>query len=157
MKVSGSAVVPYSVATGSDTLASTKIGDWNAAITGRFGAALDRILVYFKGGVGFSNINSSVTDSCSAAPCSPGLLTATGSSGRPFWVGGVGIEYAFDNAWSIKGEFLNLGIYKKFEVCGPGAAAAAGSTFCGIHNIEGVRTYKIGLNYHFNTPIVARY
>jgi outer membrane immunogenic protein len=157
MKLSGSTVVPYSLGTGSDTVASTRIGDWYAAFTGRFGYAWDRVLVYLKGGVGFSNINSSVIDACSAAPCSPGLLTASGSSDQPFWVGGVGVEYALNGDWSIKGEFLNLGMYKKLEVCGPGAAAAAGSTFCGIHNIEGVRTYKVGVNYRFNTPDVAKY
>jgi outer membrane immunogenic protein len=58
MKVSASAVSPYSFATGSDTVASTRIGDWYAAVTGRFGAAWDRVMVYLKGGVGFSNINS---------------------------------------------------------------------------------------------------
>jgi len=157
IKVSGSTVAPYSVYSGSDTVASTTIGNWYASVAGRFGYAWDRVLVYFKGGVGFSNINLSVIDTCSAAPCSPGLLTATGSTNQPFWVGGVGVEYAVNSTWSIKGEFLNLGIYKKFEVCGPGAMAAAGSTFCGSHNIEGVRTYKVGLNYHFNAPIVAKY
>jgi outer membrane immunogenic protein len=157
MRVSASAVAPYSVGTGSDTVASTGIGDWYASVSGRFGYAWDRVLLYLKGGVGFSNVNSSVIDACSAAPCSPGQLTATGSANQPFWVAGVGVEYAFNNNWSVKGEFLNLGMYKKFEICGPGAAAAAGSTFCGIHNIEGVRTYKVGVNYHFNTPIVAKY
>ena len=156
MKVSASAVVPYSFGTGSDTVASTRIGDWYAAVTGRFGAAWDRVLVYLKGGVGFSNIHSSVIDACTAAPCSPALLTATGSSNQPFWVAGVGVEYAFNNNWSVKGEFLILGMYEKFAVCGPGAAAAAGSTFCGLHNIEGVRTFKLGVNYYFN-PLARTY
>jgi outer membrane immunogenic protein len=157
MKVSGSNVSRYSIDAGSDTVDSTRIGDWDAAVAGRFGYAWDRVLVYLKGGVGFSSIKSSVIDTCTAGPCNLGPLTATGSSNQPFWVAGIGIEYAFNHDWSIKGEFLNLGMFKKFDVCGTGAAAAAGSTFCGIHNIEGVRTYKVGVNYHFNTPIVARY
>jgi outer membrane immunogenic protein len=158
MKVSGSAPSVYSLYAGTnDTIASTRIGDWAAAASGRFGYAWDRVLVYLKGGVGFSSINSSVIDACTAAPCSPGLLTATGSSKQPYWVAGAGVEYAFNNSWSVKGEFLNLGMYKKFEVCGPGAAAAAGSTFCGIHAIEGVRTYKVGLNYRFNTSNITKY
>jgi outer membrane immunogenic protein len=151
MKVSASAVSPYSSGTGSDTIASTRIGNWYASVAGRFGATWDRVLVYFKGGVGFSNIKSSEIDACTTAPCSPGLLTATGSSNRPFWVAGVGVEYAFNNNWSVKGEFLVLGMYQKYAVCGPGAAAAAGSTFCGLHNIEGVHTFKVGVNYYFNT------
>jgi outer membrane immunogenic protein len=157
MRVSASAVAPYSFGTGSDTVASTRIGDWYAAVTGRFGYAWDRVLVYLKSGVGFSNINSSVIDACAAAPCTPGLLTATGSSKQPFWVAGAGVEYAFNNNWSVKGEFLVLGIYKTYAVCGPGAAAAAGSTFCGKHNIEGVHTFKAGVNYHFDTPILAKH
>ncbi len=151
MKVSASAVSPYSSGTGSDTIASTRIGNWYASVSGRFGGTWDRVLVYLKGGVGFSNIKSSEIDACTTAPCSPGLLTATGSSNRPFWVAGVGVEYAFNNNWSVKGEFLILGIYQKYAVCGPGAAAAAGSTFCGLHNIEGVHTFKLGVNYYFNT------
>jgi outer membrane immunogenic protein len=158
MKLAGSTLSPYSVNAGtSDTVASTRIGDWYAAASARFGYAWDRALLYLKGGVGFVNVNSSVIDSCSAAPCSPGLLTAAGSSSQPYWVAGAGVEYAVNNSWSIKGEFLNLGMYKRFEVCGPGAAAAAGSTFCGIHAIEGVRTYKLGVNYHFNTLNGAGY
>jgi len=158
MKVSASIIDVYSNHAGTnDTVASTRIGDWSGAVTARVGYAWDRILVYVKGGVGFANISSSVIDACSTAPCSPGLLTATGGSNQPSWVGGVGLEYAFSHDWSVKGEFLNLGMYKKFEVCGPGGAAAAGSTFCGVHNIEGVRTYKLGVNYHFNSPIIARY
>jgi hypothetical protein len=57
----------------------------------------------------------------------------------------------------VKGEFLVLGMYKAFAVCGGGAAAAAGSTFCGKGNIDGVHSFKVGVNYHFNTPIMAKY
>ena len=151
MKVSASAVVPYSSGTGSDSIASTRIGNWYASVAGRFGATWDRVLVYLKGGIGFSNIKSSEIDACATAPCSPGLLTATGSSNQPFWVAGVGVEYAFNSNWSVKAEYLMLGMFEKYAVCGPGAAAAAGSTFCGRHNIEGVHTFKMGVNYYFKT------
>jgi outer membrane immunogenic protein len=157
MKLSGSSLVPYSKYTGFDSASSTTIGDWSAALTGRVGYAWDRVLLYLKGGVGFSDIRSSFVDSCSAAPCSPSLITATGSSQQPFWVAGVGVEYAFNREWSIKGEFLTLGMFKSFAVCGAGAGAAAGSTFCGKYNVEGVYAFKIGLNYHFNAPIFAKY
>jgi outer membrane immunogenic protein len=157
MKISGSSIVPYSKYTGFDSVSSTTIGDWNAALTGRVGYAWDRVLVYLKGGVGFSEIRSSFIDACSAAPCSPSLITATGSSQQPFWVAGAGVEYAFNREWSIKGEFLTLGLYKSFAVCGAGAGAAAGSTFCGKYNVEGVYAFKIGVNYYFNAPILAKY
>jgi len=158
MRLTGSVVDPYSVTgLGSDTRDSTRIGDWFAAVTGRVGYAWDRVLVYGKGGVGFANINSSVIDACNTGACGGGLLTTNYSSNQAFWVGGGGIEYAFTNAWSVKGEYLFLGIDKTYAVCGPGAAAAAGSTYCSNHNIEGIHTFKVGLNYHFNSPVVAKY
>jgi outer membrane immunogenic protein len=157
MKLSASTVDPYSRGTSSDTLSTTRIGDWSAAVTGRVGYAWDRVLVYLKSGVGFADISSSLIDACAAAPCSAALLTSTGSSHQPFWVGGAGIEYALNSDWSIKGEVLVLGMYKTYAVCGPGAGAAAGSTFCGKYSVEGAHTFKIGANYHFNAPIAARY
>lgn len=158
MSLRGSAVDPYSVvALGSDTVASTKIGDWYAAVTGRIGYAWDRVLVYGKGGVGFANISSSIIDSCNTGACGGGLLNTNGSSNQAFWVAGGGIEYAFNPNWSVKGEYLFLGIDKTYAVCGPGAATAAGSTFCSNHNIEGIHTFKLGVNYHFNSAVVAKY
>lgn len=92
-------------------------------------------------------MHSSLIDECPAAPCSPGLPIPTGGSNQPFWVAGAGIEYAFNNNWSVKEKFLSWAFT---------AAAASGSTFCGNHNTEGIRTFKVGLNYHFNSPIVSK-
>lgn len=158
MRLTGSVIDPYNVPTlGSDTRDSTRIGDWYAAVTGRVGYAWDRLLVYGKGGVGFANISSSVIDTCSTGACGGGLLNTNYSSNQAFWVAGGGVEYAFNPSWSVKGEYLFLGINKTYAVCGPGAATAAGSTFCSNHNIEGVHTFKVGVNYHFNSPVVAKY
>jgi len=152
MRLSGSVIDPYSAdLRGGDTRDSTRIGDWYASVAGRVGYAWDRVLVYGKGGVGFANINSTVIDTCNTGACGPGLLTATHSSNQAFWVAGGGVEYAFNPGWSIKGEYLFLGIDKTYAVCGPGAASAAGSTFCSSHNIEGIHTFKVGLNYRFSS------
>lgn len=158
MKVAASGVVPYSFLTGSDTTSETHIGRWDATLAGRAGVVLwERLLLYGKGGVGLANIHASYKDTCATAPCSPSLLTAKGGTNEPFWVGGAGIEYAISNEWSIKGEAMVFGMFKLFSVCGPGGGAAAGSTFCGRWNVEGAHTVKLGANYHFNAPLVARY
>lgn len=157
MRLTGSTVDPYSVVgLGSDTTASTHIGDWYASIAGRLGYAFDHWLVYAKGGVGFANVNSTIVDACNTGACGGGLLNASGSSKQAFWVAGGGLEYALNPAWSIKGEYLFLGLNTTYSVCGPGAATAAGSTFCGNHNVDGIHTFKLGVNYHFNTPIAAK-
>lgn len=156
--LTGSTIVPYSVPTqGSDSVDSSKFGDWYVALTGRAGYAWDRVLVYAKGGVGFANLKSSFIDACNTGACGGGLVNATGSANQAFWVAGGGVEYAFNANWSVKGEYLFLGINNTYSVCGAGAATAAGSTFCGNHNLDGVHTGKIGLNYHFGGPVVAKY
>jgi outer membrane immunogenic protein len=149
MRLSGSVIDPYGAG---DTTDSTQIGDWYASVTGRVGYVWDRVVLYGKGGVGFANINSTVIDACNTGACGSGLLTATHSSNQAFWVAGGGVEYAFNLGWSIKGEYLFLGIDKTYAVCGPGAASAAGSTFCSNHNVEGIHTFKVGLNYRFTSP-----
>ena len=109
LKLGSSGAIPYSSGTGWNTRSTTHVGDWYGSLSGRLGIAWDRLLFYFKGGVGFTNIAGAVTDNCSAAPCSASLLVATESSRQPFWVAGAGIEYAVPNTpWSIKGEAFIL-------------------------------------------------
>ena len=145
-RVHAASIDLYSYAHGADTIAYTRIGNWEADITGRAGLILwDRLLAYVKVGVGFSKITSTLTDSCTAAPCGASTLAATGKSSQPFGVAGAGIEYAFTKRWSFKVETLFLGMYKNISVCGPGGGTSVGSTFCGRTNVEGAHTAKLGL------------
>jgi outer membrane immunogenic protein len=161
MRLTRRAVDPFSLGPvanfNGDTIDTTKIGDWYGAATGRLGWANDRALFYVKGGVGFTGARASVTDTCTVAPCGGATLAAvSGSNSRAFWVGGGGIEYAWTDQWSIKAEYLFLGIHQGLNVCGP---ASTGVTFCSPHTLGGVHTAKIGLNYHFDWggPVTARY
>jgi outer membrane immunogenic protein len=162
MKLSGSAVDPYSIGPtsyGGDTSAFTRIGNWYGVAAGRLGYAWDRVLFYGKAGVGFTDVNSSVTDFCTTGACGRGTLGAGYSDTQAFWVGGGGIEWAFDPNWSVKAEYLFLGINKSYSVCGAGGGTATGSNYCSSHSNDGVHTAKVGLNYRFNWggPVVARY
>src|SRR6185436_14611047 len=144
MRLTARTTNPYSENFNNDTLDSTRIGDWYGAITGRGGYATERGLFYLKGGVGFANLQSSVTDTCSIAPCGAGLLNASTEKFRAFFVGGGGMEWAWHDKWTVKAEYLYLGINENFNVCGPGGGAAAGSTFCASHSLSGVHTGKLG-------------
>jgi outer membrane immunogenic protein len=129
---------------------STRIGDWVGALTGRAGYAADRALFYVKGGVGFTDLKSAVIDTCNAAPCGTGLLNATSrDSTRAFYVAGGGIEWAWFDKWTMKAEYLYLGLNETFAVCGPGGGTSAGSSFCSNRSLDGVHTGKFGLNYKF--------
>jgi outer membrane immunogenic protein len=70
---------------------------WTSTVTGRVGAAFDRLLVYGKGGVAFAHDKDSLTDIVGNAASAS--LTRTG------WTAGAGLEYAFAPNWSAKIEY----------------------------------------------------
>jgi opacity protein-like surface antigen len=147
MRLTANAINPYSLPFNGDTLDTTTIGNWFGALSGRAGWATDRALFYAKGGVGFTEVKSTVTDNCSGGLCGASLLNASSSNTRAFFVGGGGIEWAWTGNWTVKTEYLYLGLNETYSVCGPGGGGVAGSTFCSGHSLSGVHTGKIGLNY----------
>jgi outer membrane immunogenic protein len=144
-----------------NTFFHTKVGDWYSAITGRFGIAWDRTLIYAKLGASFTDVHTSAIDNCSVAPCGAGLLNATGKKIIVGLAVGGGLEYALSENWSIKGEYLYLGIDRTVSACGvqtnPIVPASFGATFCSDTTVHGVHTAKFGVNYRFGGPVVARY
>ncbi len=148
MRMTGSVINPNSVPTlGSDTTSSAHVGDWYGVLAGRLGYAVDRTLLYVKGGAAFTQISASMNDNCTVAPCGTGTLNATGSGPTLGWTVGGGIEYAMGTNWSLKAEYLYLNFDQSFDVCGAGGGGAAGARFCGAQSISGIHTGKIGLNY----------
>src|SRR5262249_21486071 len=82
---------------------STK-SDWFSTIRGRFGLAVDRVLVYGTGGVAFADRNATGSDLPQGCPfsCFSIKETAVGV------VGGVGAEYALSGPWTMKAEYLYI-------------------------------------------------
>mgnify|MGYP001301575847 CR=1 FL=1 len=74
---------------------------WTSTVTGRIGAAFNRLLVYGKGGLALAEDRSSLTDLAGN--------TATDSLLRTGWTVGAGLEYALDENWSAKIEYDYLG------------------------------------------------
>ncbi|WP_083587763.1 outer membrane protein [Bradyrhizobium erythrophlei] len=70
---------------------------------------------------------------------------------------GAGIEYAFTNNWSLKGEYLYLGTRRTFTQSGEAGGGLADTVETNTASEPGVHTAKIGLNYRFGGPIVANY
>ena len=114
---------PYNLAFGfNDTTDSTAVGNWHSAIAGRLGYTVDRTMFYLKGGGGFTHMAGESLDLCTTtgANCSSQSLTARGSATPVFSVIGGGAEWAVSQKWSVKAEYLHLGLYGTFAVCGPG-------------------------------------
>jgi outer membrane immunogenic protein len=142
-----------------DVLGTGKVGDWYGMITGRFGYAWDRTLLYIKGGVAFVQVGASVADACQTVAIGCGnwiVATRDTTDTITTWTLGGGVEWAIYNNWSIKGEymFIGLGDSHSLTTCGfaagPGGVAVAGGQFCFNHEFAGIHTAKLGLNYRFN-------
>ncbi len=148
MHLNGSGADPRSPAL--DTVADTRVGDWYGVLAGRLGwAVVPNWLLYVKGGAVWTDINASVVDSCTVAPCGGATVNASGSKTETGWTVGGGAEWMFAPHWSVKAEYLFLGIDETIKVCGPGGANAAGGTYCWNHDVQGIHTAKMGINYHF--------
>jgi outer membrane immunogenic protein len=153
LNIEGSALDPFQAAPltyGS----ATKIGDWYGMITGRLGYSWDRAMIYVKGGAAFVNVESSVYD---AAPIGLAPWSLTTSETVATWTVGGGIEWAFDMNWSIKAEYMYIGLNGTQGI----ASALPGdlANHYWDNDISGIHTAKVGLNYRFGggAPVMARY
>ena len=86
---------------------------------------------------------------------------ATRSNDWAHWTIGGGVEWAFAGNWTVKGEYMFIGLDND-SACGLGTnnALVPARSFCWNHSgLNGVSTAKIGLNYLFGggVPVVARY
>lgn len=134
-----------------DTLASTTIGDWYAVFAGRLGVTVDRALFYVKGGAAWTHNTNGVVDANPAGA----TINTTASHDVWGWAAGAGIEYAFTPNWSLKGEYLYLGVAKTFR--DTGVVLPGGAVDYVISSNPNIHTAKIGVNYRFGGPVVARY
>jgi outer membrane immunogenic protein len=140
-----------------DSVNSTRIGDAYGVIAGRIGFASHRALFYAKGGVAFIGSSSSFSDLCNTGACGGGLLFLGRSDTQTTYAVGAGVEYALTNNWSIKGEYLYLGTQRTYTQSGPLLSGTGGVTYTNTVSDPGVHTAKLGINYRFGGPVVAKY
>jgi outer membrane immunogenic protein len=110
------------------------------SVTGRVGVTAGAALFYAKGGYAWANNQVSLTV--------PNVATVSESKTHSGWTVGAGVEYMFASNWSLKGEYM----YADY------GNARYGDATTGFTNL-GLTTHTVkgGINYHFNSPIVAKY
>jgi outer membrane immunogenic protein len=131
--------------------------NWMADITGRVGVvAVDRALIYLKGGVAWEGSNFTVGNSVTVA----GTTFAANASGSGTQVGGLlgmGIEYAFLPNWSAKLEYnyIDFGT-RSFNATIAANASFAGTPLAALSGVtvptsitENEHIVKAGVNYRF--------
>ena len=141
-----------------DVLGTARIGDWYGMITGRLGyAGWDRVLLYVKGGAAFVPVRASVVDGCNtvATGCGNWITSTAVDDTLTTWTLGGGIEWAFANNWTLKGEYMFIGLDDTLTGCNvattPSGAIVGGGPFCFNHDFGGIHTAKVGLNYRFGS------
>jgi outer membrane immunogenic protein len=124
--------------------------DWLATGRGRLGYSVGSSLFYATGGVAYGDIKTAITGTAGGAPINVAFAhTKTG-----YAVGG-GIETPlslfgwFGRNWTTKTEYLYVDLGRTSDVI-PGLNA----TFTTHAQEQLIRT---GLNYNFNTPVIAKY
>ncbi len=128
-------------ASGSDSIGDTLNTNtrWTSTVTGRVGAAFDRLLVYAKGGLALAQDQSSFTDLAGSS--------AGTSFMRTGWTVGAGLEYGITKNWSAKIEYdyLDFGS-QNLNFSTPLQPAYTSSASLNVQEI------KAGINYRFGGP-----
>lgn len=139
----------YDITKEIDLKAHTEV-NWVATLAGRIGYAVDRVLIYAKGGVAFADqdYNWIVTKG------SKDLATAKFSDTRTGWMVGGGAEWALWHNWSAKLEYnyMDFGtetINVAANVCLSGTCSKKDVR---VDIDEHMHVVKLGINYRFGMP-----
>ncbi|THD62650.1 MAG: porin family protein [Bradyrhizobium sp.] len=118
-----------------------------ASFRGRVGYAANNVLFYGTGGVGYANNRYSVLSGGVPAIGTTGYFT----DDRWGYAAGAGIEWGFTPNWSAKLEYMHYGF---------GGDTAPVGTLGVVDNTSvrlNVDTVKVGVNYRWGGPVVAKY
>ena len=139
--------------------------DWMASIRGRAGFAVDRALFYVTGGAAVTEIGGSTTTVVNgpgiAIPAGTFAATTAGPGTRWGWTVGGGIEWAFNQNWSVAGEYRHTdfgNVVTAFTIPSGLAAAPVFATGTSTSRLT-VDQATARINYRFNWggPVVASY
>ncbi|MEA2885262.1 MAG: outer rane immunogenic protein [Bradyrhizobium sp.] len=137
--------------------------DWMASFRGRAGFAVNQALFYVTGGAAVAGIGGSTTTVVNgpgiAIPAGTFTATDGGSTTRWGWTVGGGIEWAFNQNWSVGGEYRYTDLGNRtttFTIPSGLAAAPVFATGTSSSRLT-VEQATLRLNYRFGGPVVARY
>jgi outer membrane immunogenic protein len=133
-----------------DLYEGTRKLDYFGTVRAKAGLAYNQVLFYLTGGFLYGQLSTS-TDRTNT-PATPWVATSSAQTG---YAVGAGIEYAFARVWSVKAEYQYLdfgnqnlsGIYVN----------SGGLTIQSNNLAQHYNTVRVGLNYHFGGPVVAKY
>jgi outer membrane immunogenic protein len=160
---------------GSATLTATNSVNWLGTVRGRIGiAAAPNFLIYGTGGLAYGGVNSSTGINQAFSGPAAAVLGLNGTSlasgnfseTRVGWTVGAGGEWMFTSNWSAKLEYLHYDLGSANYGTTVNNFATGGITLAGTllytlgqsssTNFRG-DIVRVGLNYKFGGPVVAKY
>ncbi|MGL6062397.1 MAG: outer membrane protein [Bradyrhizobium sp.] len=130
--------------------------EWFGTVRLRGGfLANPQTLLYVTGGLAYGSIKSSAAIVNYAGNGAAVAFGATGSDTRVGWTVGVGAEWMFARNWSAKVEYLYIDLgttNNTYSLAGLGIPFGVRTSSDFTDHIG-----RVGINYHFNQPVVAKY
>jgi outer membrane immunogenic protein len=142
--------------------------DWFGTVRGRAGYTYGPALFYVTGGLAYGEVErrgsvAGSTGSFFGATLNSFAGSYDVSSTKTGWTVGAGVEAKLAANWSVKLEYLYVDLGNNSDVFNtvyaPGGNAVAGSVAATRTDTSSNREniVRVGLNYGFNGPVVAKY
>jgi outer membrane immunogenic protein len=125
---------------------------WFGTVRGRLGYSVGSTLFYATGGLAYGSIKTKINTVSVAGP-----VTQSFEHTRTGWTAGAGIETPFTLLgmlgpnWTTKTEYLYVDLGSSSDNFVIAAAPATATRSVTEH------VFRTGINYHFNSPVVAKY
>ena len=125
---------------------------WFGTVRGRLGYSVGSTLFYATGGLAYGSIKTRINTDAFVGP-----VTQSFSHTNAGWTAGAGIETPFrllgllGPNWTAKTEYLYIDLGSNSDSFIFGAAPATATRSVTEH------VFRTGINYHFNSPVVAKY
>jgi outer membrane immunogenic protein len=162
MRGQDSLFIPISPGAGGLITTQSNKLDWLGTARARLGwLATPDTLLFGTGGLAYGAAHASTTifDTLPGACPALNAFCSTGSSSQTLigWTLGAGVESRMTLNWSIKVEYLYFDLGHMTDSALTTLPQLAGmGTATSTSNFRG-SIVRAGINYHFNTPVVARY
>ena len=135
------------------TATATEKLDWFGTARGRVGIAANTALFYVTGGLAYGRVSHSFFTAAAAVGQSAFGSDAQVDVG---YTVGAGVEWAFNNNWSVKGEYLYMDLGNRSTTAFGVTGTPVGATL-NLREREQYNIVRVGLNYKWGGPVVARY
>lgn len=125
---------------------------WFGTVRGRLGYSVGSTLFYATGGLAYGSIKTKIATNSFVGP-----VTQSFSHTNAGWTAGAGIETPFTLLgllgpnWTTKTEYLYVDLGSTSDSFVFGAVPATTTRSVTEH------VFRTGINYHFNSPVVAKY